>query len=50
MLSYTIYNKYLILTLPPKDSRLEKEVLDIIGRVKYIYNIREIFIEYLKKI
>ena len=47
---YIVYSKYPILTLPPKDSRLEGEVLDIIERVKRIYNIRELLIEYLKKV
>jgi hypothetical protein len=42
---YAVYSKYLLLSKPLKVSRLEREILDIIKRVKRIYSARVTIIE-----
>jgi hypothetical protein len=42
---YVVYSKHLLLSKLPKISKLEREILDIIKRVKRIYSARVIIIE-----
>jgi hypothetical protein len=46
---YAVYGKHPLLSEPPKVSRLEREMLDTIKRVKRIHSARATIIEQLEK-
>jgi hypothetical protein len=44
---YAVYRKYLLISEPPRDSRLEGEVLDAVARVKRMHSARTTLKEHL---